>query len=225
MANVIVTREGTASTTFVLGPNNPGYCKESIPSIIRLGGDEYSRKGTVSKRKNGRKGISKVWQFGEALVRRSDKKEFYYCYDCEALKDSQPLLVLDGTSTARHHMRIKHYRDPDTGVIAVPKEPLKRDKQAVYTVVEAKQINVFKAYLIRWIVCCQLAFFMLENSVFRELIIWLNAALGALLPAARSTLRRWIIAEYEERKEVLKAELQASFSSIHISFDIWTAGN
>lgn len=122
-------------------------------------------------------------------------------------------------------MRIKHYRDPDTGVIAVPKEPLKRDKQAVYTVVEAKQINVFKAYLIRWIVCCQLAFFMLENSVFRELIIWLNAALGALLPAARSTLRRWIIAEYEERKEVLKAELQASFSSIHISFDIWTAGN
>jgi len=46
-------------------------------------------------------------------------------------------------------MRIKHYRDPNTGAIAEPKEPRKRDKQAVYTIVEAKQINVFKAYLIR----------------------------------------------------------------------------
>jgi hypothetical protein len=66
---------------------------------------------------------------------------------------------------------------------------------------------------------------MLENTVFRELISYLNTALGALLPKARKTLRTWIIAKYEERKEVLKVELQQSISKIHISFDIWTAGN
>jgi hypothetical protein len=61
---------------------------------------------------------------------------------------------------------------------------------------------------------------MLENTVFRELISYLNTALGALLPKARKTLRTWIIAKYEERKEVLKVELQQSISKIYISFDI-----
>jgi hypothetical protein len=122
-------------------------------------------------------------------------------------------------------MRTVYLRNPDTGDVVSPQELLKGPKQVVYSLVETKDINTFKVLLIRWFVCCQLAFFMLENSVFRELIVWLNTALGALLPAAQSTLRRWIIAEYEERKTVLKAELQASISKIHISFDIWTAGN
>jgi hypothetical protein len=86
-------------------------------------------------------------------------------------------------------------------------------------------MDTFKALLIRWIVCCQLAFYMLENTAFRDLVAYLNAALGALLPKARATLRKWIIAEYDDRKIILKTELQESVSKIHISFDVWTAGN
>ena len=119
-------------------------------------------------------------------------------------------------------MKSCHNRDPDTGVV----EGLKvLPKDAVFTVVEKKNMDTFKALLVRWIVCCQLAFSILENKVFRDLIAYLNSGFGKLLPKATATLRKWIFAEYEERKAVLKAELQASISKIHISFDIWTAGN
>jgi hypothetical protein len=42
--------------------------------------------------------------------------------------------------------------------------------------------------------------------------LYLNAALGGLLPKARSTLRTWIMAEYDSKKEALKEELKASDS-------------
>jgi hypothetical protein len=118
-------------------------------------------------------------------------------------------------------MKSVHNRDPDTGK-KLEKEVI---KGAVYNLVEQKNYDVFKGLLIRWFVCCQLAFFMLENTIFRDFIVYLNAALGGLLPKATSTLRKWIMAEYELKKEALKEELEASNSKIHISFDIWTAGS
>jgi hypothetical protein len=70
-----------------------------------------------------------------------------------------------------------------------------------------------------------MALFMLENLFFRELITYLNKGLGGLLPRSQKTLRNWIMEEFEERKKCLAAELSFSRSRIHISFDIWTAGN
>jgi hypothetical protein len=105
-------------------------------------------------------------------------------------------------------MKSFHNRDPDTGNKLVKEAT----KGAVYQLVEQKDYNTFKALLIRWFVCCQLAFFMLENTIFRDLVLYLNAALGGLLPKARSTLRTWIMAEYDSKKEALKEELKASDS-------------
>lgn len=216
--NLITNRTAAASPTIILNPRNPAYDQDAISSWFTIAGVDYMRRGAVKRTKN----VSKVWIHGEAVVRKHDKKAFYYCYDCEDKKMEQSMLALDGTSSARLHMKNYHNRDPDTGVVGAVKEVA---KGAIFTLTEQKNLDTFKALLIRWFVCCQLAFFMLENTVFRELISYLNTTLGALLPKARSTLRTWIVAEYNERKDVLKAELEQSISKIHISFDIWTAGN
>jgi hypothetical protein len=70
-----------------------------------------------------------------------------------------------------------------------------------------------------------MALFMLENVYFRELITYLHKGLGGLLPKSAKTLRNWLIAEYDEQKKSLAAELSFTLSRIHITFDIWTAGN
>jgi hypothetical protein len=66
---------------------------------------------------------------------------------------------------------------------------------------------------------------MLENEYFRELVEFLNSSIAALLPPARSTLRNWVMTEYNEQRQVLKAELGEAVSAIHLSFDLWTAPN
>ena len=66
---------------------------------------------------------------------------------------------------------------------------------------------------------------MLENRYFREVISFLSASLGALLPAARCTFRQWIIEEWQKQKESLTKDLAEALSSVHISFDLWTSPN
>ena len=57
-----------------------------------------------------------------------------------------------------------------------------------------------------------------KNKLFQNLTTFLSADVAAILPAARSTLRQWIVDECEEPKIVWKAEVAASLSEIHISF-------
>jgi hypothetical protein len=96
---------------------------------------------------------------------------------------------------------------------------------ALYTLVTTTRYESFKALLVRWIVYCQVAFAMLENGYFRELLACLNQSIADLLPRARATLRKWIMDEYLCQKEALKSELAQAISDIHLSFDLWTAPN
>jgi hypothetical protein len=87
-----------------------------------------------------------VWVYGEALVRKHDKRTFYYYYDCEDKKMDQLMLAVDGTTSARTYMRNCHNRDLDTGVVGAVKDV---PKGVVFTLVEQKNIDTFKALLIR----------------------------------------------------------------------------
>jgi len=66
---------------------------------------------------------------------------------------------------------------------------------------------------------------MLENENFRDLLACLNKSVADLLPRARATLRKWVMEEYLAQREILKEELAQAISSIHLSFDLWTAPN
>lgn len=156
-------------------------------------------------------------------MRRNDNKRVYYCYDCERNGFKQKLFIINGTTGAREYMARVHRRNPDTGIEAeaLPKALPKAQQSSFFELVDRKDYDVFKALLFRWIVLCQLAFFMLENTLFRDLIQYLNTSLAALLPKARSTLRTWILSESWAQKSKIVKELKSSRSRVHISFDIW----
>jgi hypothetical protein len=218
-----ISSKPAASVTLevTLSKDNPFYKPETDVKRFKIAGKEYLRKSELAASQKRRTPTSKCWRYGEPLIRLKDKVEVYYCYDCERANQTQQLPVLNGTAGGRQHMKGAHSRDPDTGLID---EPRKRPA-AIFTLVERSDFDLFKTLLLRWFVFCQMALFMLENMYFRELVTYLNKGLGGLMPKASKTLRNWIMEAYENQKKQLAEELSFSRSKIHISFDIWTAGN
>jgi hypothetical protein len=74
-------------------------------------------------------------------------------------------------------------------------------------------------------VYCHIAFRMVENEYFRELIKFLSSSLGGLLPRTASTIRGWILDAYLADKVTVERGLQRVVSNIHLSFDGWTSPN
>lgn len=209
------------SADVVLDANNPLYEKSNTPSRLKINGVEYTRKSEVHSTRGSRERRSKCFEFGEALIRSSDQKEVYYCYDCERGQKKQKMPVLCGTRGGRLHMEF-HGRNPDSGELR-PKQ--QRAAKSGFDLVERKSFDRFKWLLIRWFVVCQVAFFMIENVMFRELVAFLSPSIAALMPRASTTLRHWIVDEYETQKKKVVAELKQSHTKVHLSFDVWTAGN
>jgi hypothetical protein len=202
----------------ILDPYNDGYCANTVPASLKINNVAYLRKAEVAHVHEERERRAACWKYGEALIRINDKKEVYYCWLCERVNKPQKLPVLNGSRAGNYHLLHIHQIDC-----------LKNDTSDAATtfkeLVVKKDFNVFRRLLIHWFVFCQLAFFMLENMLFRDLVKYLNASLGVLLPKARATLRKWIMDEYSEYKDNLKKELTRSLTKIHLSFDIWTAGS
>jgi hypothetical protein len=140
----------SAPPAVILNPQHPEYSEDAAASTFKLKGVKYLLKKEVARIAPNRKEVSECWKHGVAIVRKHDKKQFYYCYDCKRDKKPQTLPVLCGTSAARYHMKSFHNRDPDTGNKLVKEAT----KGAVYQLVEQKDYNTFKALLIRWFVCC-----------------------------------------------------------------------
>jgi hypothetical protein len=137
------------------------------------------------------------------------------------------MMVSKGNSTALNHMEANHKRFRETGELK-PQEPsvvVIAQKSSFRTMVMDYQFDAFKLLIIRWIVYCNIAFRMLEKEYFRELVCYLNLALGGILLRAASTLRGWIMEEYCEHKERLKEQLRSSLSNVHLSLDVWTSPN
>ncbi len=204
------------------------YCQNPLFSQLKelwrfkIEGKEYARRKETAAVAGLRAKSSKVWDWGESLIRVNDGASVYYCYECELNMKRQRLPVItSGLSGAGKHMTGFHGRDLTTGLL---KGSL-ADASSLSELVHTKNYDVFKLLMLKWFVFCQLALFMLENTYFRALISYMHAGLGGLLPKATSTLRGWIIDEFETQRGLLAAELSKSVSKVHITFDIWTAPN
>ena len=162
----------------------------------------------------------------------SDGTAYYYCYLCERIKRKQELLVVSsGRTTAMDHLVEDHYMDKTTGLLNTHRKPDEFNQPTIDEYPEersldrARNFERFKQLLIRWIVCCHIAFFQFENVYFRKLLFFIYPGLEKFLPKAANTIRSWVINERERRKELLRKELKAAHSAISISFDLWTSPN
>ncbi len=61
-------------------------------------------------------------------------------------------------------------------------------------------VERFKQALILWIVSYQIALSAVENNFFRDLLSLCSSNLAACLPKSASTVRKWIMEDYEMKK-------------------------
>lgn len=222
--------QAASQPKITLSHANPYYKKELELDRFVIHGDEYHRCCKVQKRveakKSTRKRPSPAWRHGELLRRLKDEKDVYYCYLCELEKKSQQLFIVNGNGRILNHLEDYHRIDRESGdrkPDAIPRNrPL---SHSFANLCSSYDYDEFKRLLVRWIVYCFIAFRMLENAYFRELICFLNQSIGDLLPKAASTVRAMVKEEYDKQKELLVKDLSEAQSKIHISFDLWTSPN
>ncbi|KAL6405977.1 HAT domain-containing protein [Ilyonectria robusta] len=204
------------------------------PDEFKLQGEQYTRCSVIARGpKSTKKRTSVIWLYGEDLQSKRDRKRVWYCYLCEKQRRQQELpAVSNGNSTALDHLHLKHHIDKTTGELKSfrgdsvdSSQPSISDYQDMKSIIFSRRLDRFKELLVRWLVCCHIAFFQIENGYFRDLLFYLFPPLADLLPKAASTIRQWVMNMFEVRKERLWQDMLDSRSSISLSFDLWTSPN
>ncbi|KAK4907172.1 hypothetical protein LTR49_023780 [Elasticomyces elasticus] len=210
--------------TITLDRTNPRYQAVSELDIFKVRGKEYQRVSSIAARVSGkeeRKARSFAYKVGEKLVRQSDGKEVTIAI----CRREQELFIINDTTPALTHLREEHGFDKAGNKVAVVREPSQAALPTVNTATTTYNYVEFKRLLVCWMVYCFIAFRMVENVYFRELLTFCNAGLGKPLPKASATIRLWIMAEYKKQKILVKNQLHDAISNIHLSFDLWTSPN
>jgi hypothetical protein len=226
--NVVLAPESINNT----GSRDPDALIQ--PDEFKLQGEQYTRCSVIARGpRSTKKRTSVIWLYGEDLQSKRDRKRVWYCYLCEKQRRQQELpAVSNGNSTALDHLHLKHHIDKTTGELKSfrgdsvdSSQPSISDYQDMKSIVFSRRLDRFKELLVRWLVCCHIAFFQIENDYFRDLLFYLFPPLADLLPKAASTIRQWVMNMFEVRKERLRQDMLDSRSSISLSFDLWTSPN
>lgn len=209
---------GAATDLNVLDPEHENFDEAKRLDRFKICGDEYLRSDSLAGLKESRVKKSSIWRFGEKLLRVRDRKEVYYCYQCERQKRKQLLPKLSGNTGAHQHLLSHHNIDGDGRIKSHPPAGQHGIDQNTFTLVSVAKKSEFQRLLIRWLVYCHISISMVENEYFRDLVAYLNKGLAALLPLAQATIRKWITNAHRDEKEKIKEEMKMSTSDIHISF-------
>ena len=174
-----------------------------------------------------------VWQHGTCLLQLQDKEPYWSCNICDE-KHHPILYSARTTANASRHLETKHQKYDPENADAPSADSSQQHVDNMFSFKRHKNSSSeipkplaerFKEAIIAWIVNYQIAFLVVENNFFRDLIYILSPSLAQLLPSG-NTIRKWIIAKYEEEKGRIKREIREdSLSNIHISFDLWTSTN
>ena len=87
------------------------------------------------------------------------------------------------------------------------------------------RINVvkFRKSLVRWIVQDQIPFSTIKSVRFQEVLLYLQPGIERFLVNSHNTISSWVDSDYQQARQTVKIQLNASLSRIHFSFDIWTS--
>jgi len=207
-----------ATDAVTLCKDSPHYHIDKELDTFKIKGIEYRRCSTLQTSvKKKRMGGSLAWRCGEQLLRVRDNRTVYYCWLCERQHKPQQLQIVNGNTPVLDYLRDEHKLDKEGNSIATP-VPTGQLQMSVNTMVHIYSYKRFQELVVRWMVYCFIAFCMVENQYFRELVSFMNAGLGALLPKASSTIRGWIKEAFDERKVKVKEDLHFSRTEIHLSF-------
>lgn len=215
----------TSTDHNILNPEHEDFDAAKRLDRFKIANIEYVRSDSLASLKEPRMRKSSIWQFGEKLLRTTDKMEVYHCYNCERQKRRQMLPKLSGNTGAHQHLLRYHNIDGEGHPRSSSPVEQRTIGDNAFTLVLVAKKSEFQRLLIRWLVYCHICLAMVENEYFREFITYLNKGLASLLPFAQTTIRKWIMHAYQEEKAKIKEEMRTSISNIHVSFHMWTSPN
>jgi hypothetical protein len=201
-----------ATDRVTLHKQNPFFDKALQKDTFTIKGIQYTRCEVIAVKKKVRAPTSPIWKSGEALLCAKHSKRYFYCWHCEVTSAVQQLLcVNNGNSSSLDCLWKKHQLDRTTGESLTGVSPSVKTSFAEGVVYQqlTKQwtLSEFKDLLVRWMVYCHIAFRMVENEYFCDLIKFLSSSLGGILPRAISTIRSWIMEAYLTEKVTVEREL------------------
>jgi hypothetical protein len=206
---------------------------------------EASRSATPSlplpKSKN-KKSVRTAWVYKymrgtadmQEVLYNAEGKEEWRCRYC-----TQNYLLSGGNTAIKKHLNSQHDIFEDSAADAKAKNVQIAIDSAIYSAVgnphkrrklvdsEGREDpldgDVLEVLYVRFIAACNIPLRLVENQDFRAFLTYLNPGVSRWLPASHSTIRNWVMRQFELEKGHVKLSLQNAKTRIHISLDIWTS--
>jgi len=195
--------------------------------------------------KKRRRGESWITAHGTALIQLNEDGRnlgrFWLCDLCDRRTPPKvEMFSLAATSSAMLHLRKVHgikkdnnSLDDDHSLETSSSSPapisvleLQRRAAELRPVIVKSRAAQFQRLLLRWIADANIPLVGVEHPYFRQMLALLDADfVNETLPQSDSTIKRWIMTEYNKGLSIVKSEMKTAISKIHTSFDLWTSPN
>jgi len=211
--------------------------------VLRVDGKRYVLESWTHKKR--RRGESWITAHGTALIQLNEDGRnlgrFWLCDLCDRRTPPKvEMFSLAATSSAMLHLRKVHgikkdnnSLDDDHSLETSSSSPapisvleLQRRAAELRPVIVKSRAAQFQRLLLRWIADANIPLVGVEHPYFRQMLALLDADfVNETLPQSDSTIKRWIMTEYNKGLSIVKSEMKTAISKIHTSFDLWTSPN
>ena len=179
-----------------------------------------------------------IYRHGANLEHRGVR--YWFCRICHVKKSySTALYVSSGTAHAARHLFRQHQitEAGDSGPgLATPFTLAATDgfspshclsRQAILGLQLASHFDegAWKARLIDWVIVEDVTFRQASSERLRWLIANGGDLASQLPPEHHTTVCSWIRQTFESRRQIIGNLVKNARSSVHVSFDLWTAAN
>ena len=231
----------TSTTNSVEPLETDETANETTPNCNNTSEDEYQGfpwdqyPAFAKADHNKRERVSWVWREGYRVQEIKTGNVYWFCRECMRQKVARPMRYLHtgGTANPTRHLKNVHY---------ISKEGPVHKKRHIEDAFQRQGESAMQAFinrgverlnpprcrtaLIRWVAYSNIAFRQIEGEPFRRFLNECNVRLesAGCLPSS-STVRAWILKDFEQYSAVVKQLLQSFNRRVHFTFDLWTAGN
>lgn len=177
----------------------------------------------------------------QAVFFNSDRREIWPCRYCGEAGVNKEYIIAGGTRKIEEHLKKKHnilafsparQRELDQqlsikeAMASADSNPLKRRKLAD-AIIEERQLdgNVVELLFVKFIANDNQALRLVTCPEFRTFLAYLNPNINASLPTSTSTITGWVMRQFQQEKDRVKARMHSARTKIHISCDMWTSPN
>jgi hypothetical protein len=178
-----------------------------------------------------------IWKYGVELSYLEDDlvtySKLWLCWQCHLSRQLNNAKMVNGTAHIVGHLKKVHKIDLATGLLLMtPAKPASLWEVAAKVAESGSlvahtwwQEEVFQAALVNLVIVKDVSFRVAVSPEMRTLLTWNQAPLLAALPNSHNTLANYVVQSMRERKVEVVAMLQAAWSWISVSVDVWTLSN